>query len=522
MPEPVHETDVLVVGAGPTGLTTAIQARLMGARVRVIERRTSPREWGPALAVHPRTLEILRGLGLAEDLMERGVTEVALQVHTGGRVAGGRLHNLNMPDTRYPFILFVPQAEVEKAMRIRLSALGTDVEWGSVLTDLSQDTFGVTCRVTLSDGGSDRIASRYVAGCDGAASTVRASLRIPFRGRSYRQTIVIADADNEGALDTGTAHAFIRRDGIVFAFPLPGERWRLIAPHRSTENGVDLRTMVKRHTGGQFQPGHISWQRSITPQHRLATRYRQGRVFLAGDAAHVHSPAGAQGMNTGIQDAANLGWKLTLAGRGAPDALLDSYEQERRPVAKQVVWLTRMAFALEVSDIPPLSVGRRFVARPVAQLMLNRPRLVTMVARLVSGLDTRYRRGALEHRVSMCSRDRVGRRLEDLATNRASVDRLHDHVDASHFHLLVYGGGMAGDRTLEDVQDVYGEVLKCHRATGESWDHLFDLVRPDGYIAASGDDTSVAIGYLDRWVAQGGSTSSQTEASAPTDFSTPI
>ena len=260
------------------------------------------------------------------------------------------------PRLEFPFILFAPQPEVEAVLRDRLRELEVDVEWGCQLTELAQHGDRVECRVHRSKGTAASIVAKYVAGCDGPDSLVRTLIGARFQGGDYRRAIVIGDADPTDDLESSTAHAFLRRAGILFSFPLPSGGWRIIAPDMEAEG--DLIKAVSRHTGGSVRLANVHWVKSIRPQHRLASSYGVGRVFLAGDAAHVHSPAGAQGMNTGIQDAANLGWKLAIVLRGGPDTLLSSYEVERRPVAKKVLRLTGIAHAFEISDALPFRIGR--------------------------------------------------------------------------------------------------------------------------------------------------------------------
>lgn len=502
------ETDVLVVGAGPTGLTLALQSRLMGARVRIVERRARPRDWAPALAVQPRTMEVLRGLGVADDLLARGVSEVQLQVHVGQSTVDGSLHHLHLPETEYPFIFFVPQPTVETVLREQLAEEGVEVEWQTEFIELEQEGDHVRCRLRR-DGERQEIASaQFLAGCDGRESSVRDSLGIRFRGRRYRETLLVADAEASPDLTGDTTHAYLAGRGIVFFFPLPSGSWRVITGHPADTDEPDLRAMIDEHTGGQVRLGALDWVKAITPHHRVASRFGQGQVFLAGDAAHTHSPAGAQGMNTGIQDAANLGWKLALVARGASQDLLHTYEQERRPVARHVVRLTGLAYALEVSDLPWLRLGRRIGAGPIARLLLSHPRLMSQVARVVSGLDLRYRNGAIAEPARCPRPARPGTRLRDTPLAGGPPERLHHLLDGSRFHLLVFDDGIL-ERIEESIRP-YAEVLSSHRirrsqlaAPGLRHRHPgFVLVRPDGHIAVSGETEQLAKveEYLDQWV----------------------
>lgn len=527
------ETDLLVVGAGPTGLTLALQSRLMGARVRIVERRARPRDWAPALAVQPRTMEVLRGLGVAQDLLARGVSEVQLQIHVGQSTVDGSLHDLHLPETEYAFIFFVPQPTVETVLRERLAGQGVEVEWQTEFVELEQEGDHVRCRLRHGGEREEIASARFLAGCDGRESSVRESLGIPFRGRRYRETLLVADAEASPGLTGATAHAFLAGRGIVFFFPLPSGRWRIITGHPADNDEPDLRALIEEHTGGEVRLGALDWMQAITPHHRVASRFGQRQVFLAGDAAHTHSPAGAQGMNTGIQDAANLGWKLALVARGASQDLLHTYEQERRPVARHVVRLTGLAYALEVSDLPWLRLGRRIGARPIARLLLSHPRLMSQVARVVSGLDLRYRRGAIAE-PARCSRlARPGTRLRDTRLAGGPPERLHGLLDGSAFHLLVFD-----EETLERIEESirpYARVLSTHRIRRSQLPALglrrrnsgFILVRPDGYVAVSGETEplSKVDEYLDRWVGRhlaGQTTTSLTKESPSlraTDFS---
>ena len=344
-----------------------------------------------------------------------------------------------------------------------------------------------------------------MAGCDGPDSLVRTLIGARFEGRDYRRAIVIGDADPTDDLESGTAHAFLRRAGIMFSFPLPSGGWRIIAPDIEAEG--DLITAVSRHTGGSVRLANVHWVKSIRPQHRLASHYGVGRVFLAGDAAHVHSPAGAQGMNTGIQDAANLGWKLAMVLRGAPDTLLSSYEVERRPVARRVLRLTGIAHAFEISEALPFRIGRRWAAPPVAGLVLPRPRLVSLVARVVSGLDIGYRRGAVDDVARPRRRFRPGRRLADLPLKQGPSSHLHGLIDGGGFHLLEFDGEI-DDSPREEISKTYEGTVTIQQVSRSSLPAgtrtpAYVLVRPDGYIATAGDDPDAerAFRYLARWVA---------------------
>src|SRR6266704_6714919 len=368
-----QQLDVLVVGAGPTGLTLTAQLQAVGATCRIVDRQLDRTHESRALAVQPRTLEILRGLGVAQELVARGNDAVRVELHAGGRVVPVRLFGLGLDDTSFPFLLFVSQAETEAVLNDHLAARGVHVERGVELVAFQADQNGVTCTLRCADGQTEQARARYLVGCDGAG--------IPFVGGAYPQTFTLADLEVDGGLDRNTAYAFIGQEGILFFFPLgrPAS-WRLLGMHPTLQGRQEperpsleeLQALVDAFTGGRLRLHDPVWLTYFRLQHRHATRYRAGRVFLAGDAAHVHSPAGAQGMNTGIQDAWNLGWKLALATRGvAKEALLDSYDAERRPVGSFVVRFTDRAFAISTSTNPLIRALRTRVVPRVLPLALR-------------------------------------------------------------------------------------------------------------------------------------------------------
>jgi 2-polyprenyl-6-methoxyphenol hydroxylase-like FAD-dependent oxidoreductase len=349
----------LVVGAGPTGLTLAAQLQALGASLRIVDRQPDRVHESRALAVQPRTLELLRGLGLVQELLARGNDAVWVQLHAGGRTIRIRLFGLGLDDTAYPFLLFVSQAETEQVLNDHLATRGVQVERRVELVGFHADPTAVTCTLRHADGRTEQLRTRYLVGCDGAASNVRRGAGIPFQGGAYPQTFALADLEVDGGLDADTAYAFLGQEGLVFLFPLgrPAS-WRLLGMHPTLQGKQEperpslqeLQALADAFTGGRLRLRDPVWLTYFRLAHRHAARYRAGRVLVAGDAAHVHSPAGAQGMNTGIQDAWNLGWKLALVARGvAAEALLDSYDAERRPIGRFVVGFTDRAYAVATS-----------------------------------------------------------------------------------------------------------------------------------------------------------------------------
>ncbi len=525
--------DVLVVGAGPTGLTLAAQLQAFGASTRIVDRQPDRVHESRALAVQPRTLEVLRGLGVTGELLARGNDAVWVQLHAGDRTTRVRLFGLGLDDTAYPFLLFVSQAETEAVLDGHLAGHGVHVERRVELVAFHADPNSVSCTLRHADGRTEQVRARYLVGCDGAASSVRRGAGIPFQGGAYPQTFALADLEVDGGLEADSAHAFLGQVGLLFFFPLgrPAS-WRLLGMH-PTLHGRDpagpsleeLQALADRFTGGRLRLRDPVWLTYFRLAHRHATRYRAGRVFLAGDAAHVHSPAGAQGMNTGIQDAWNLGWKLALAARGmAAETLLDSYDAERRPVGRLVVRFTDRAFAVATSTNPILRVIRTQLVPRVLPLALRFDRGLAYGFRTVSQLGIGYRHSPAvqEGRPALRRGPRAGDRLPDARIARDGQECwLGEALAAPGFHLLLCGHPNDWDAgQLAAAGGRYAGVLAVHHLTREAVpgalhdsnrqalsrlgvsDTAHYLIRPDGHIGyrAAGTDLDGLQRYLARWL----------------------
>jgi 2-polyprenyl-6-methoxyphenol hydroxylase-like FAD-dependent oxidoreductase len=525
--------DVLIVGAGPTGLTLAAQLKAFGATVRIVDRQLDRVHESRALAVQPRTMEVLRGLGVAQELIERGNDAVWVQLHASDRSVRIRLFGLGLDDTAYPFLLFVSQAETEQVLNDHLATRGVPVERGVELVGFDADPDAVACTLGNRDGRIEQVCARYLVGCDGAASTVRRGAGIPFPGGAYPQTFALADLEADG-LDRGAAHAFIGQEGILLFFPLGRPaRWRMLAMHPTIQGRrepaqpslEDLQALADAFTGASVRLRDPVWRSYFGLQHRHATRYQAGRIFVAGDAAHVHSPVGAQGMNTGIQDAWNLGWKLALVGGGVADeALLESYDAERRPVGGFVVRFTDRAFSAATSTNPLIRALRTQLVPRVLPLALRFDRAVAYGFRTISQLNINYRHSpaAQEGHPTLRRGPRAGDRLPDARITRDGQECwLGEALVAPRFQLLLCG--QVGDwhvSQLTALRHRYPDTLAAHHLTREATPNaLHDLegqvfarlgidgtghylIRPDGHIGyrCGGDDLAGLQRYLARWL----------------------
>ncbi len=338
--------DVLVVGAGPVGLVAAAELARHGLSVLIIDKLPQPTDESRAIAVHARSLDMLARMGVVDQLMATGVKARGMELHSG------RKELIRVPldsvDAAYPFSLNTPQTETERVLGEHLTALGVSVERQVELTKLEQTEDAA--RVTLShpDGRNEELSAPWVIGADGAHSTVRHLVGGKLEGTFVGERFLLGDVDAEHDLDSESMYTFFAPEGPVLAMPMRNGRMRVMAQvHDAPDTPLNLhptleqlQTVVDERVGGiRLIRGH--WLTSFELHHAQSSQYRWGRVFLVGDSAHIHSPAGGQGMNTGMQDAFNLAWKLAAVVDGQSSAtLLDTYHDERYPVAKSMIDFT--------------------------------------------------------------------------------------------------------------------------------------------------------------------------------------
>src|SRR5438105_950253 len=351
--------DVLVVGAGPTGLMLANQLGRRGVRARIIDRHTGPSLQTRALGVQARTLEIYTYLGIVERALELGKRATGANIWVQGRRAARLpLGDIGRDLSPYPFLLILGQDDNERLLGDVLCKQGMAVDWSTELVGLAQDTSHVKATLQRPDGTIEEMTVAWVAGCDGARSAVRELSGIAFQGAPYEHVFFVADTRVTGPMVPDELNVYLWPEGFHLFFPQRGaDHWRLVGILPPTLRGRDDLTFdevipsVRQQAGTALSFETCSWFSTYRIHHRRAARFRDRRCFLLGDAAHIHSPVGAQGMNTGLQDAYNLAWKLALVVSGrAGEALLDSYEAERLPVAKRLLSTTDRAFSLVVSD----------------------------------------------------------------------------------------------------------------------------------------------------------------------------
>jgi 2-polyprenyl-6-methoxyphenol hydroxylase-like FAD-dependent oxidoreductase len=353
------DTDVLVVGAGPTGLMLANQLGRRGVRTSILDRHDGPARETRALGVQARTLEIYAHLGIVGRALELGKRATGGAMWARGRQAARiPLGDIGRDLSPYPYLLILGQDDNERILGEALRGRGMSVEWSTELVGLTQEADRVVARVKQPDGSIREIAAAWVAGCDGARSTVRELSGVAFEGAPYEHVFYVADTQVTGPMAPDEINVYLFPGGFHLFFPMRGtDHWRVVGILPEALRGRDDLTfdevvpVIRGEAGSGLTFQACSWFSTYRIHHRRAARFRAGRCFLLGDAAHIHSPVGAQGMNTGLQDAYNLGWKLALVVSGAADAaLLDSYEDERIPVARRLLSTTDRLFSFIVSE----------------------------------------------------------------------------------------------------------------------------------------------------------------------------
>ncbi|SDG20768.1 2-polyprenyl-6-methoxyphenol hydroxylase [Lentzea fradiae] len=468
--------DVIIAGGGPTGMMLAGELRLHGVGVLLLERDPEPTKVVRALGLHARSIEVLDQRGLAQRFLDAGTTHPLAGFFAGiDRPAPERL------DTKYPVVLGLPQPHIERLLTEHALDVGADVRRGQTVTAFSQDDDGVT--VELADGTSLR--AKYLVGCDGGRSTVRKLAGIDFPGEPSRVETLLGEMEigipwEEAMPLMLEVRKTQKRFGVG---PIGGSAtYRVVVPAEGvTEDREvqptldDFKRQLRSVAGTDFGVHSPRWLSRFGDATRLAERYRSGRVFLAGDAAHVHPPTGGQGLNLGVQDAFNLGWKLAAAVQGwAPEDLLDTYEAERRPVAADVLDNTRAQIELMKVEPGPQAV-RRLVTELAKIEEVNRYLIEMIIA-----VKVRYDLGSDD--------DLVGRRIGDLALKRGGL-----------YGLMHEGRGVLLDQTGSLSARGWSGRVDHVVDVSEELDVPAVLLRPDGHVAWAGDDQRSLDEALARW-----------------------
>ena len=490
---------VLIVGAGPTGLVLALWLTKSGVSVRIIDKTLEAGTTSRALAVQGRTLEFYRQLGIANAVVDAGVQVAAANLWVAGRRAARvRLADIGKGASAFPFMLVYPQDAHEMLLVQTLAELGVQVERRTELTGFEQHRDGVSARLVLPDGTEDHCDAEYVAGCDGAHSKVREVLGIGFPGGIYEHMFYVADAEVNGPVADHELHVDLDTSDFVAVFPLKGDhRVRLIGSV-VVPLGRDQRALTFADVSSQaisqmkIEVEKVNWFSTYRVHHRVALSFRGKRAFLLGDAAHIHSPVGGQGMNTGIGDAVNLGWKLAAVLNGeADDRLLGSYEPERIAFARRLVESTDRAFTIATSHSPLAALVRRHIAPVIVPRLFASAYVRRFLYRTVSQIGISYPDSALS--VGRAGKIRSGDRLPWVPSENG--DDNFTPLASMHWQAHVYGevrvSASAACGELQLPLHVFPWTSAATHA-GLERSALY-LVRPDGYVALA-DGSGGALG----------------------------
>ena len=515
----MHKVDVLVVGAGPTGLLLASELARRGVGVRLIERRTSPAKHSRALAVLPRTMEMMDQLGLANAFINPSHQAKGICFYGRDRREAFRSSMGELP-SEFPFFLLLPQTETEMILRDHARKAGVEIERGVSFLSMVQQGQRVLATLERMDGATEEIIASYVVGCDGSRSAVRQATGLEFQGGGYDQSWLLADVVLDPGLDRNWLHGFTSIDGPIFFFPLPKNIWRIVLLRKrgasaTTEVSMDeiVETLEKNHLG-HLRARDPSWLAGFGIQHRRTAHMRVGRVFLCGDAAHVHSPAGGQGMNTGLGDAFNLGWKLASVIKGkAKEELLDSFEAERMPVIDGVMRMTD-----QVTKLITATGGPRLWIREWILPIIAKMGFAAKMAMRLSQLSMGYPHSSIVLPGRVVVGAKPGERVPllsflDLATKRAS--RTPDLFGKGKIVFLVMPDLGIGSEGMREVMDGRSDLIdwqwmvnkgvgrptearsgeliwvdeegKVRQEFGVEDHPSFALLRPDGIVMARGE-----------------------------------
>lgn len=534
---------ILVVGAGPVGLTMAIQLHRHGVPVRIIDKSGERSTTSKALGVHSRTLEILESMGVIDKFLQCGRPAYGVNTYYGGkRIVHLTLDELNCP---YPYVLVIPQNESERILEEYALSLGLKVERNIELASFSQTDKGVSAKLIHKESGKEEnVETSWMLGCDGSHSAVRKGLQLPFEGSAYEETWAAADVAVECDLPDDEMHVFLTEEGVLASFPFGEGRYRFVFdelknPPTDNPPSLDLvQSYIDKRSHVKIKISDPHWLTWFKIHRRMVPEYRKGRVFLAGDAAHIHSPMGGQGMNTGIQDANNLAWKLALVIHGAADdSILNSYNAERHPVAEAVLHGTDLATKMATLRNPIAQQVRNSLASFLTSLEVIQHRM----QKTVSMMLVNYRKSPIvgEHRQVPAARllksadgeapdfsdwldfgrgPSPGDRAPDttvLSLEGANPVRLFDVIRSTKHSLILFDGKptLEGYKNLAEIADYvrqnFGELvipyiilaaaadpknlesdcstwhdadISAHRAYSAASECLY-LIRPDGYVA---------------------------------------
>jgi len=502
---------VLIVGAGPTGLTMACELARRGIPFRIIDKKPERTLTSNAVGMQPRTIELLDQMGIVNQFLKEGNFCNAAHMHVKGKTLG-RI-SFNQLDSFYKFVLMIPQSETERLLLDRLAEFNKEVERTLELIDLKQENNTVISTIKDSEGNTETLTSDWLIGCDGANSMIRQKSGIVFPGEDLPEQFVVADAQMDSFQSNTELHVYFNKGTLFAVFALGSNKYRIAANiHQSHPRKIfvekEVKEIVNERSYGDYSVSAVSWISPFWIHSKIVNTMRSGAIFLAGDAAHIHSPAGGQGMNTGIQDAYNLAWKLSLVINGhANPTLLDSYHGERYPVVSKIVQRTERFTKAALFENPFLINLRNCVFK----ILFSQPKLLKKISMIVTQLAIQYKNSpVIDYQQSISRKSpRGGKRAPDVMITATS--RLFDYLRDTRHHILLFPGQKAAEDQLIKMQQLqrwlnqtYPELVKTYIITKQKIadvdDTIIDLdnkiynkyhikgeaiyiIRPDNYIA---------------------------------------
>lgn len=503
------QTDVLIVGAGPTGLALACQFIRYGVDFIIIDKKETTTPYSKAIGVHARTLEIYEQIGLAERAIAEGTIAGKTRLLEEGELrAEVDLSKFGEGLSAYPFLLILEQGRHETMLHERITSNNRGVMWQTELTTFSQTADGVTAEIKGRDGAAQTVSAKYLVGCDGAKSSIRHGLGLEFGGGTFERIFYVADVDIDWEYSHEALNINLSKDNLLAFFPLPGEKhYRIVGnlPEGTQKDEGELlyeeiEEVIKAELKIRMDISNVNWFSTYKVHTRHVTKFSVGRCFLAGDSAHIHSPAGAQGMNTGIQDGYNLAWKLALVLNGRSSAeILNSYNEERLANAIRLLKTTDRMFQLGAGEEWFTSWVRVHIFPYVANLLTRMDFVKRAIFPLVSQIGINYRDTSL----SMNDVDlkvKAGDRMPYFVLDGRSI---YDWLREPKFHFIIFNDGSAPQAQITDdlsgMADVHYIPLYPHIVEIFDTDQTFCvLLRPDNYIGyiASGVNVEGVKEYL--------------------------